>query len=51
MSTRSLHTILIATATICLAALLAIATTHREQMAGHSPASYGLRIEDGVRSR
>lgn len=49
MSTRSLHTVVMATLTICLAALLAVATTHRERAAGERTASYAL--ESGFRSR
>jgi hypothetical protein len=48
MSTHS-HTILVTLMAICLAAALAVATTHREHSVGLAPAAYGLG--SGVTSR
>jgi len=52
MSTNPLHTILITTATIGLAAVLALATTNRERSAARAPQAYGLlQVDGGFRSR
>ncbi|MEB2346969.1 MAG: hypothetical protein OZ948_19830 [Deltaproteobacteria bacterium] len=51
MSPRSLHTVLLATATIGLAALLAVATTQRERAGGVHPVGYSLALDGGFRSR
>jgi len=40
MSTNTPHTVLITAMAICLAAVLAVATTHRERSSGLTPAVY-----------
>jgi hypothetical protein len=50
MSTNLVHTILITTATICLAALLAVANSQHEHRAGHGKTGFGL-LADALRSR
>ena len=42
MTTDPLHTILLTVMTICLAAALAVATTHLERHADRAPAGYTL---------
>lgn len=42
MSTNPLHTILLTAVTVGLAAVLAVATAHREQSVDPAPAAYGL---------
>jgi len=53
MSTNSLHTVLVTAMAICLAAVLAVATTWRERSTGRTtPAGYDLlQMEDAISSR